>query len=46
VYKRQLKGDEKIKIGEKIQVYIERINKKTRRLSLVLPPTKKPVLYR
>jgi ribosomal protein S1 len=42
----KLKGDEKIKIGEKIQVYIERINKKTRRLSLVLPPTKKPVLYR
>jgi len=42
----KLKGDEKIKIGEKIQVYIEKVNKKTRRLSLILPPTKKPILYR
>jgi len=42
----KLKGDEQIKIGERIQVYIERINKKTRRLSLILPPTTKPIFYR
>jgi len=42
----KLKGDEKIKIGEKIQVYIEKVNKRTRRLSLVLPPTTKPIFYR
>jgi len=46
IHASKLKGEEKIKIGEKIRVYIERINKKSRRLSLILPPTKKPVLYR
>ncbi len=42
----KLKGDEKIKIGEKIKVFIERINKKSRRMSLVLPQKEKPLMYR
>lgn len=42
----KLKGDEKIKIGEKIKVFIERINKKNRRMSLVLPQKEKPLMYR
>jgi len=46
VHASKLKGDEKIEIGKKISVYIERVNKKTRRLSLVLPTTEKPIFYR
>ena len=42
----KLKGIEKIKIGEKIKVFIERINKKSRRMSLVLPQKEKPLMYR
>ena len=46
IHASKLKGDEKIEIGKKISVYIERVNKKTRRLSLVLPTTEKPIFYR
>jgi len=42
----KLIGNEEIKIGQKIKVYIERINVKARRMSLVLPQKGKPVMYR
>lgn len=42
----KLSGDEKIEVGDKIKVYVERINKKDRKMSLVLPITAKPILYR
>lgn len=42
----KLTGKEDIKIGEKIKTFIERINKKERRMSLILPTTEKPVMYR
>jgi len=42
----KLKGDENLKIGQKIKAFIERVSKKERRMSLVLPQTEKPVMYR
>jgi len=42
----KLTGVEDIKIGQKIKAYIERINVNARRMSLVLPTTQKPVMYR
>ena len=42
----KLTGAEEIKIGQKIKAYIERINVKARRMSLVLPQKEKPVMYR
>ena len=42
----KLIGNEEIKIGQKIKAYIERINVKARRMSLVLPQKGKPVMYR
>lgn len=42
----KLTGAEEIKVGQKIKVYIERINVKARRMSLVLPQKEKPVMYR
>jgi len=42
----KLTGNEEIKIGQKIKAYIERINVKARRISLVLPQKEKPVMYR
>jgi len=42
----KLTGEENLKIGEKVKVFIERINKKERRMSLVLPQKEKPILYR
>jgi len=42
----KLTGEENIKIGDKIKVFIERINKKERRMSLLLPQKEKPILYR
>jgi len=42
----KLNGEEKINIGDKISVYIERINRKDRRMSLLLPQKDKPILYR
>jgi len=35
-----------LKIGQKIKVYIEKIDKKNRRISLLLPQKEKPVTYR
>ncbi|MCS7093510.1 MAG: S1 RNA-binding domain-containing protein [Patescibacteria group bacterium] len=42
----KLKGDENLKIGQKIKVYVERISLKNRKISLVLPQKEKPILYR
>jgi ribosomal protein S1 len=42
----KLKGDEGIKVGDKIKVFVERINTKDRKMSLVLPQKEKPLLYR
>jgi len=42
----KLKGDENLKIGQKIKAFIERVSKRERRMSLVLPQTEKPVMYR
>ncbi len=42
----KLTGEENIKIGDKIKVFLERVNTKDRRMSLVLPQKEKPVMYR
>ncbi len=42
----KLTGDEKISIGDTITVFVERVNKKDRKMSLVLPTTAKPLMYR
>lgn len=42
----KLTGKEDLLIGSKIKTFVERINTKERRMSLVLPQTEKPVMYR
>ncbi|NMB84009.1 S1 RNA-binding domain-containing protein [Candidatus Roizmanbacteria bacterium] len=42
----KLEGEAELKIGQKIKVYIEKINDKNRRISLLLPQREKPVTYR
>lgn len=42
----KLTGEEQLEIGSKVKVYVERINKKDRKMSLVLPAKAKPILYR
>lgn len=42
----KLKGSEHLNVGDKVQVYVERIGVSERRMSLVLPDTQKPLLYR
>ncbi|MFH0979652.1 MAG: S1 RNA-binding domain-containing protein [Candidatus Roizmanbacteria bacterium] len=42
----KLTGNEEFKMGQKIKTYIERVNEKERRMSLVLPQKEKPVMYR
>lgn len=42
----KLSGEENLKVGQKIKAFIERVNSKERRMSLVLPQTEKPILYR
>ncbi len=42
----KLTGDENLQVGQKIKAFIERVNKKERRMSLVLPQKEKPILYR
>lgn len=42
----KLTGSENIEVGQKIKTFVERINTKERRMSLVLPATEKPVMYR
>ena len=36
----------KIKIGDKIKAYIEKVDKRSRKMSLVLTQKEKPVTYR
>jgi len=42
----KLKGNENIKIGQKIKVFVERISLKNRKMSLIIPQKEKPILYR
>lgn len=42
----KLTGQENLKIGQKIKTYVERVSKKDRRMSLILPQKEKPVTYR
>lgn len=42
----KLSGDENFEIGQKTKVFVERVNKKDRKMSLVLPTTGKPLMYR
>jgi len=42
----KLSGEEKLEPGQEVRVFIEKINKKSRRMSLLLPQKEKPVTYR
>lgn len=42
----KLRGDENFEIGQKVKAFVERVNRDERRMSLVLPQTEKPILYR
>jgi len=42
----KLTGQEDFKQGQKIKAFIERVNERERRMSLVLPQKEKPVMYR
>ena len=42
----KLRGGENLKIGSRVKVYIERIDERGRRMSLLLPQKEKPVTYR
>ncbi|NTU46917.1 S1 RNA-binding domain-containing protein [Candidatus Roizmanbacteria bacterium] len=42
----KLSGEETLEIGDKVKVFVERISKKDRKMSLLLPQTEKPILYR
>lgn len=42
----KLSGDESLEIGSRVKVFVERVNKKDRKMSLVLPAKSKPILYR
>lgn len=42
----KLTGAEKFEPGQEVRVFIEKINEKGRRMSLLLPQKEKPVTYR
>lgn len=42
----KLRGSENLRVGQKIQVYVERVSINERRMSLVLPDIQKPLMYR
>jgi len=42
----KLSGQEEFQLGDKVKVFIERINAKDRRMSLLLPQSGTPVFYR
>lgn len=46
IHASKLTGKEDLEIGKKVKAFIERVNKSSRRLSLVLPQKAKPVTYR
>ncbi len=42
----KLTGDENLQMGQKIKAFVERVNSKERKMSLILPQTEKPIMYR
>lgn len=46
IHTSKLKGDEGFGLGQEVKVFIEKINQKSRRMSLILPQKEKPVTYR
>lgn len=42
----KLAGSDPINIGQTVTVFVERINVKSRKMSLLLPQTEKPIMYR
>lgn len=42
----KLSGEENLEVGDKVNVFIERVSSKDRRMSLILPQTDKPIFYR
>ena len=42
----KLSGEENFKIGDKIKTFVERVNAKDRKMSLILPQKEKPIMYR
>lgn len=42
----KLAKEDEFEVGKKVKAYIERINERSRRLSLVLPQKEKPIFYR
>lgn len=42
----KLTGEENLEMGQKVKAYVERVNAKERKMSLVLPQKEKPVMYR
>lgn len=46
IHESKLTGGEDLKMGQKVKAFIERVNKVSRRLSLILPQKEKPVTYR
>ena len=46
IHSSKLSGKEEFKTGQKVKAYIERVNKKLRRLSLILAQKEKPITYR
>lgn len=46
IHESKLTGSEELEVGQKIKAFIERVNKASRRLSLILPQKEKPVTYR
>jgi len=42
----KIKDEQELKLGQKVNVYIEKVDKKNRRISLLIPQKEKPVTYR
>ena len=42
----KLTGEENLQIGSTVKVFVERVNSKSRKMSLILPQTEKPIMYR
>lgn len=46
IHSSKLSGTEQYEVGQKIKAFIERVNKQSRRLSLIPHQSEKPVMYR
>ncbi len=46
IHSSKIKDKNEVQVGKKIKVYVERVNLKNRRLSLILPQKEIPVTYR